>query len=111
MPILGWRVHFTRRQLMMRRISRPMLQSLLVDAIAGWQEGRRIEDGVPLLVSSTIAKVKSKLLRLVRRSTLGGRSGTKPACASSTAQPCGYRIRHEDEKNASAISMRILQQR
>ncbi|MBE1551919.1 hypothetical protein GGC64_006006 [Mycobacterium sp. OAS707] len=27
----------------------------------------------------------------------------------TTAQPCGSRIRHEYEKNASAILMRILQ--
>jgi len=51
MPILGWRVHFTRRQLMMPRISRPMLQSLPVDAVAGWLDREGIEDGVPFLIS------------------------------------------------------------
>ena len=32
-----------------------------------------------------------------------------PYYQSSRAQPCGSRIRHEDEKNPSAILMRILQ--
>ena len=29
--------------------------------------------------------------------------------SETTVRPCGYRIRHEDEKNASVILMRILQ--
>ena len=51
MPILGWRVHFTRRQLMTPRTPRPALQSLPTNVIAGWLDGEGIEDGVPYLVS------------------------------------------------------------
>ena len=36
MPILGWRVHFTRRQLMMPRTARPTLLSLNGDGVADW---------------------------------------------------------------------------
>jgi hypothetical protein len=36
MSILGWRVHFTRRQLMMPRMPRPTLHSSPTDVIAGW---------------------------------------------------------------------------
>jgi hypothetical protein len=51
MPILGWRVHFTRRQLMMPRTPRPTLQRLPGDVDAAWLDGEGIEDGVPFLIS------------------------------------------------------------
>jgi hypothetical protein len=51
MPILGWRVHFTRRQLTMPRTDRPALQSRTIDVIADWLDGEGIEDGVPFLIS------------------------------------------------------------
>src|SRR5258705_9435745 len=51
MPILGWRVHFTGRQLTMPRTPRPTLQSLPEDVIAGWLDGEGIEDGVPSLIA------------------------------------------------------------
>ena len=51
MPILGWRVHFTGRQLTMPRTPRPTLRSLPEDVIAGWLDGEGIEDGVPFLIS------------------------------------------------------------
>jgi hypothetical protein len=38
-------------------------------------------------------------------------SGAVMLLESSCAQPYGSRIRHEDEKNRSAILMRILQSR
>jgi hypothetical protein len=41
MPILGWRVQFTRRQLVMPRMHRPpTLQRLPTDAIEGWLDGQ-----------------------------------------------------------------------
>jgi hypothetical protein len=51
MPILGWRVHFTRRQLMMPRTARPTLRSLNGDGVADWLDSEGIEDGVPFLIS------------------------------------------------------------
>jgi site-specific recombinase XerD len=51
MPILGWRVHFTRRQLMMPRTARPTLRSLNGDGVADWLDSHGIEDGVPFLIS------------------------------------------------------------
>jgi site-specific recombinase XerD len=51
MPILGWRVHFTRRQLTMPRTSRPMLQSLPAYEAAAWLDREGIDDGVPFLLS------------------------------------------------------------
>jgi len=46
MPILGWRVHFTRRQLMMPRTARPTLLSLNGDGVADWLDshGRVVGD-------------------------------------------------------------------
>lgn len=51
MPILGWRVHFTRRQLTMPRAPRAILQSLPTDVVADWLDGEGVEDGVPFLIS------------------------------------------------------------
>ena len=51
MPILGWRVHFTRRELTMPGTPRPTLHRLPADVIAGWLDGEGIEDGVPFLIS------------------------------------------------------------
>ena len=51
MPILGWRVHFTRRQLTMPRTSRPMLLSLPAYEAAAWLDREGIDDGVPFLLS------------------------------------------------------------
>jgi hypothetical protein len=51
MPISGWRVHFTRRQLPMPRTQRATLQRLRPNVIAGWLDGHGIEDGVPFLIS------------------------------------------------------------
>jgi hypothetical protein len=51
MPILGWRVHFTRRQLMMPRTARPTLRSLNGNGVADWLDSEGIEDGVPFLIS------------------------------------------------------------
>jgi hypothetical protein len=51
MPILGWRVHFTRRELTMPGTPRPTLQRLPGDVIVGWLDGEGIEDGVPFLIS------------------------------------------------------------
>jgi hypothetical protein len=47
MPILGWRVHFTRRQLMTPRTPGLTPQSLPTDLVAGWLDRQGIEDGVP----------------------------------------------------------------
>src|SRR5271163_4901362 len=51
MPILGWRVHFTRRQLTMPIDRRPLLQGLPLDVVSGWLEQKGIADGVPFLLS------------------------------------------------------------
>ena len=51
MSMLGWRVHFTRRQLMMPRTARPTLLSLNGDGVADWLDSEGIEDGVPFLIS------------------------------------------------------------
>jgi hypothetical protein len=51
MPILGWRVHFTRRQLTMPRTVRLTLHSLPTDVISGWLDREGIEDGVPFLIA------------------------------------------------------------
>jgi hypothetical protein len=51
MPILGWRVHFTRRELTMPGTPRPTLHRLPADVIAGWLDGEGIEDGTPFLIS------------------------------------------------------------
>jgi site-specific recombinase XerD len=51
MPMLGWRVHFTRRRLMMPRSSRPLLAGLSVDETSGWLDREGIEDGAPFLIA------------------------------------------------------------
>jgi integrase len=51
MSMLGWRVHFTRRQLMMPRNCRPLLESLPMNVVPGWLDHEGIEDGAPFLVS------------------------------------------------------------
>jgi hypothetical protein len=51
MPILGWRVHFTRRQFQMPRSCRPLLESLPMDIGSDWLDHEGIQDGVPFLVS------------------------------------------------------------
>jgi Phage integrase, N-terminal SAM-like domain len=51
MPILGWWVHFTRRELTMPGTPRPTLHRLPADVIAGWLDGEGIEDGTPFLIS------------------------------------------------------------
>jgi hypothetical protein len=51
MPILGWRVHFTRRQLTMPVSRRPLLQGLPMDAVSGWLEQQGIAEGAPFLLS------------------------------------------------------------
>lgn len=51
MPILGWRVHFTRRQLVMPRTARPTLRSLNADVASEWLDSKGIEDGAPFLIS------------------------------------------------------------
>lgn len=51
MPVLGWRVHFTRRQLIMPRASRSVLRGLPVDDVVTWLDRESIEDGVPFLIS------------------------------------------------------------
>jgi Phage integrase, N-terminal SAM-like domain len=51
MPMLGWRVHFTRRESTMPGTPRATLQSLPGDVIAGWLDGEGVEDGVPFLIS------------------------------------------------------------
>jgi hypothetical protein len=50
MPTLGWRVHFTRRRLMMPRSARPILEGLPVET-AGWLDREGIDDGVPVPIS------------------------------------------------------------
>ena len=51
MPILGWRVHFTRRQLPTPGTPRLTLKGLPEGVIAGWLDAGGIEDGVPFLIS------------------------------------------------------------
>jgi site-specific recombinase XerD len=51
MPILGWRVHFTRRRFLMPRTARITLQNLNADAAAEWLDRKGIEDDVPSLIS------------------------------------------------------------
>jgi len=50
-PILGWRVHFTRRQLPTPGTPRLTLKGLPEGVIAGWLDAEGIEDGVPFLIS------------------------------------------------------------
>jgi hypothetical protein len=51
MPILGWRVHFTPRQLPTPRTPRLTLKGLSEGVIAGWLDAEGIQDGVPFLIS------------------------------------------------------------
>jgi hypothetical protein len=51
MPILGWRVHFTRRQLPTPGTPRLTLKGLPEGVIAGWLDAEGIEDDVPFLIS------------------------------------------------------------
>lgn len=50
MPILGWRVHFTRRELPVPRSARPLLASLRLADVPAWLDAEWIEDGAPCLI-------------------------------------------------------------
>jgi hypothetical protein len=50
MPILGWRVHFTRRQIQMPRSARLLMASLRLADVPGWLEKQGIDDGMPCLI-------------------------------------------------------------
>ncbi|UWP85693.1 hypothetical protein [Dactylosporangium fulvum] len=50
MPILGWRMHFTRRQIQMPRSARPLMASLRPADVPAWLEKEGIDDGMPCLI-------------------------------------------------------------